>query len=63
MVDRDKLLHGLECCNHTGRELYRGGCSRCPYHEPDNPVDCRTRRDLDTMELLMELGNEEDDGK
>jgi len=63
MADRDKVIRGLECCNHTGREAYRGGCSRCPYHDPSNIEDCRARMDRDALELLVDDTIEEDDGK
>ena len=59
MPDRDKTIRGLECCNHLGREHYRGGCTRCPYRDPEHPGLCRMQMAQDTLELLGQLREKE----
>lgn len=54
MPDRETVIRGLECCNRTGRECHAGGCGRCPYHDENNPMDCRARLDLDALDLLVD---------
>jgi len=56
MADREKMIKGLECCNHLGREASRGGCTRCPYFEATYEVgkDCRQALDEDLYQLLVD---------
>lgn len=48
MIDREKVIKGLECCRN-------GFCFACPYNDGvDGNVDCKQRWADDALELLKE---------
>lgn len=51
-MNADAIVKALKCCNvPSGR-----ACSECPYHEVG--VECRTKRNKDAVELILELVDE-----
>lgn len=50
MIDRKKVIKGLECCGGTGM-CFHG----CPYHEVSQSVEgCTSQLAADALELLKE---------
>lgn len=51
-MNADAIVKALKCCNvPSGR-----ACSECPYHEVGEK--CRTQRNKDAIELILELVDE-----
>lgn len=50
MLNREKIMHGLQCCAGITREY---GCKVCDYYEKDN-MECSDRLALEALELLKE---------
>ena len=51
-MNADAIVKALKCCNvPSGR-----ACSECPYHEVG--AECRTKRNKDAVELILELTEE-----
>ena len=51
-MNADAIVKALKCCNvPSGR-----ACSECPYHEIG--AECRTQRNKDAVELILELTKE-----
>ena len=51
-MNADAIIKALKCCNvPSGR-----ACSECPYHEVG--AECRTQRNKDAIELILELTDE-----
>lgn len=55
MVDREKIIKGLECCDDTSRETLK--CEECPYR-PDGGRTCGAVKHLhdDALEVLTAFG-------
>lgn len=51
MIDREKVIRGLECCEHP----YEKKCDACPYilYTPDS-MECTAYLSKDALELLRE---------
>lgn len=50
MIDREKVIKGLECCSVPG-----GNCPECPYGRygvDENGLECDNKLALDALELL-----------
>lgn len=50
MLDREKVINGLECCANGGRDL----CKKCYQEGPGFGIACRQGLMRDALELLKE---------
>ena len=51
MLDREKVIKGLECCQHA----YPKDCERCAYNDPDcDMVECTSALTSDALALLLD---------
>ena len=48
MIDREKVINGLNCCSHTDG----ANCIYCPYDNSD--TDCAALMSMDALALLKE---------
>ena len=53
MIDREKVLHGLDSCGNDDGHPDRCGRTACPYR--DNGVLCTHKLAHDALLLIMEL--------
>ena len=54
MIDKEKVIKGLECCGNHKREY---SCSNCPYEEygwEGNPSECTEILAVQALALLKE---------
>lgn len=52
MPDKEKVMHGLECCSAPG-----GDCAICPYEIVEGFADCTSALAKDATALLKEQDN------
>lgn len=48
MIEREKVIKGLECCLHP----FDLACEECPYHDPDGTGSICEQLEKDALELL-----------
>ena len=61
MIDKEKVIKGLECCAND-KPFYHAHCDECPYNgrKPDNMGGC-TKLYHDALELLKDQETTFDD--
>lgn len=70
MIDRVKVIQGLECCADFQRKAMHRNCEKCPYNDdPENGTcktlyplmrDAVTLLEVDRMQLLIQRTRLED---
>ena len=56
MINREKVMKGLECCSALNIDDGSDRCEECPYNEISIFVhDCRAVLSADALELLKEV--------
>ena len=54
MIDREKVIKGLDCCIKQGDQGILDCDSDCPYGENGNRFDCWIKMNRDALALLKE---------
>ena len=61
MIDREKVIKGLECCMSDGSECYDSSNGKCPYYKYDVPTSaCTDDLFYDVYVMLKEQEPNED---
>lgn len=50
MIDREKVILGLETCSHADEV----GCDQCPYYGTQGENGCQSTMQMDALALLRE---------